>query len=89
MSNLEQFRAETRAWLEDHCPPAMREPVRRFEDLYMGWRNPEIKHPDQKLWCERMAARGWTVPHWPREYGGGGLDKEQCKILQQEMARIN
>jgi alkylation response protein AidB-like acyl-CoA dehydrogenase len=35
-----------------------------------------------------MAQRGWTVPQWPREYGGGGLNKEEAKILQQEMARI-
>jgi alkylation response protein AidB-like acyl-CoA dehydrogenase len=36
-----------------------------------------------------MAARGWTVPHWPKEYGGAGLDKEKVKILREEMARIN
>lgn len=89
MSKLEEFRAETRAWLEDNCPPAMRQPVRSFEDLYMGGRSPEVKHPEQKLWCDRMVARGWTVPHWPQEYGGGGLDKDECKVLEQEMARIN
>ena len=89
MSTMEQFRAETRAWLEENCPPAMRQPVRSFEDLYVGGRNPEIRHPEQKVWCDRMAARGWTVPHWPKEYGGGGLGKEECKVLQQEMARIN
>ena len=88
MSDLEHFRADTRAWLEENCPAAMREPVRGFDDLYMGGRNPEVDHPDQQLWCERMAQRGWTVPQWPREYGGGGLNKEEAKILQQEMARI-
>lgn len=88
MSDLEKFRADTRAWLEENCPPAMREPVRGFDDLYMGGRNPEVDHPDQQVWCQRMAERGWTVPHWPREYGGGGLNKEEAKILQQEMARI-
>jgi len=88
VSDLEHFRADTRAWLEENCPAAMREPVRGFDDLYMGGRNPEVDHPDQQLWCERMAQRGWTVPQWPREYGGGGLNKEEAKILQQEMARI-
>lgn len=88
MSDLEHFRADTRAWLEENCPAAMREPVRGFDDLYMGGRNPEVDHPDQQLWCERMAQRGWTVPQWPREYGGGGLNKEEAKILQQEMARL-
>ena len=32
MSDLETFRAETRAWLEANCPPEMREPVRDEED---------------------------------------------------------
>ncbi|MCB1853605.1 MAG: acyl-CoA dehydrogenase family protein, partial [Halieaceae bacterium] len=89
MSELDQFRQDTRAWLEANCPQSMREPVKGFDDLYSGGRHPEITHPDQKVWCERMAERGWTVPHWPREYGGGGLGKEEVKILRQEMARIN
>ena len=88
MGDLTQFRAETREWLEANCPLAMREPVRGFEDYYMGGRNPEVAHPDQQLWCERMAGRGWTVPHWPREYGGGGLGSEEQQVLREEMARI-
>jgi len=35
-----------------------------------------------------MRDKGWTVPHWPKEYGGGGLDPEQAKIVRQEMAAI-
>ncbi len=85
---LQAFRDETAAWLEENCPPAMREPIKGFEDLYVGGRNPEIAHPDQKLWCDRMAERGWTVPEWPTEYGGGGLDRARAKILAGEMARI-
>lgn len=89
MSDLEQFRQETRAWLEENCPASMQTPAKGFDDFYNGGRNPEIDHPDQKIWCDRMAARGWTVPHWPSEYGGGGLNKEEVKILRQEMARIS
>jgi alkylation response protein AidB-like acyl-CoA dehydrogenase len=89
VSELDQFRQATRAWLEENCPQSMREPTKGFEDFYNGGRNPEIDHPDQKLWCDRMAERGWTVPHWPKEYGGGGLGKEEVKVLRQEMARIN
>ncbi|MEH6591137.1 MAG: acyl-CoA dehydrogenase family protein [Halioglobus sp.] len=88
MSDLDPFRQDTRAWLEQNCPESMRVPTRGFEDLYNGGRNPEIAHPDQKVWCDRMAEKGWTVPHWPAEYGGGGLDKAQCKVLSQEMQRI-
>jgi alkylation response protein AidB-like acyl-CoA dehydrogenase len=89
VSDLEQFRAETRAWLEQNCPESMRVPARNFEDIYTGGRHPEFDNPDQKLWCDRMAEKGWTVPHWPTEYGGGGLNKKEVKVLREEMRRIN
>jgi acyl-CoA dehydrogenase len=88
MSDLEQFRLETRAWLEANCPASMRTPEQDDYDQYWGGREPEMKHPDQKLWADRMGARGWTTPEWPAEYGGGGLSKEQYKILRQEMSTI-
>ena len=47
-----------------------------------------MKHPDQKLWAERMGEQGWTAPEWPVEYGGGGLSREQARVLREEMRRI-
>ena len=73
VTELEQFRDETRAWLEANCPPEMREPVRDESDLCWGGRNATFKNEAQRVWLERMAERGWTVPDWPRDYGGGGL----------------
>ncbi len=89
MSDLESFRSETRAWLEANCPPEMREPMRDESDACWGGRNPVFKNDAQKQWMEVMAARGWTVPDWPVDYGGGGLAPAETKILRQEMARIN
>ncbi len=89
MTDLESFRAGTRAWLETNCPPEMREPMRDESDACWGGRNPTFKNPAQKRWMEVMAARGWTVPDWPTDYGGGGLSPAETKILRQEMARIN
>jgi acyl-CoA dehydrogenase len=88
MSALDHFRNDTRAWLEANCPPEMREPVRDESDLCWGGRNPTFKSDAQKSWLEVMAARGWTVPDWPKDYGGGGLSPAETKILKQEMARI-
>ena len=34
------------------------------------------------------ATKGWTAPTWPTEYGGGGLSRDEAKVLSQEMARI-
>jgi alkylation response protein AidB-like acyl-CoA dehydrogenase len=88
MTDLDSFRAETRAWLEANCPAEMREPMRDESDACWGGRNPVFKSEAQKLWMERMAERGWTVPDWPTAYGGGGLSAAETKILRQEMARI-
>jgi alkylation response protein AidB-like acyl-CoA dehydrogenase len=86
--DLDAFRAETRAWLAENCPPEMREPVRSDTDVCWGGRNFQPSSSAQKDWLERMAARGWTVPDWPTQYGGGGLSAAQTKILREEMAAI-
>ncbi len=88
MSDLEQFRAETRDWLEANCPQSMRTPMPENETCW-GGRKAQFDNPDILLWMERMGAKGWTVPEWPKEYGGGGLSKAENKILQEELKRIN
>ncbi len=88
MDLLDTFRAETRAWLEANCPAEMRQPIARDADVCWGGRNVKFTGEAQRLWLERMGARGWTVPEWPREYGGGGLSKDEAKVLASEMRRI-
>jgi acyl-CoA dehydrogenase len=66
----------------------MRTPPKSEKETTWGGRNPEYAHPDQKLWLDRMAARGWTVPDWPSAYGGGGLSPAETKILREELKRI-
>lgn len=85
---LTQFRAETRQWLEANCPPAMRQPVRTDADACWGGRRATFTCPEQKQWLDTMAARGWTVPDWPQEYGGGGLSAAETRVLRQEMAAL-
>ena len=89
MSDLETFRADTRAWLEENCPEEMRQPVRGEDEICWGGKKWTFASDAQKIWLERMAAKGWTVPAWPTEYGGGGLSKEEVKVLKSEMKRIN
>jgi alkylation response protein AidB-like acyl-CoA dehydrogenase len=88
MTDLESFRSDTRAWLEANCPPEMREPIRSDSDMCWGGRNWKFQSDGQRLWLERMVKRGWTVPHWPKDYGGGGLAPAEAKVLKEEMARI-
>jgi acyl-CoA dehydrogenase len=88
MSDLDSFRAEARAWLEANCPPEMRQPMRSDEDTCWGGRKFKFQSDAQKLWMERCAAKGWTVPDWPVDYGGAGLSAAQTKALRQEMAAL-
>jgi alkylation response protein AidB-like acyl-CoA dehydrogenase len=89
MSDLDAFRQEIRAWLEENCPPEMREPVRDEADVCWGGREFQFKNEAQRQWLERCAAKGYTVPDWPKEYGGAGLSPAEAKIWREEMARIN
>lgn len=88
MSDLETFRAETRAWLEANCPAEVRGPIESEADVIWGGRNAVFKTPAHRQWLERMAERGWTAPEWPREYGGGGLSREEAKVLAKELRRL-
>jgi acyl-CoA dehydrogenase len=89
MADLEQFRTATRSWLEANCPPEMREPVRGEDDIYWGGRRATLKNDAQKAWLEACVAKGYTVPMWPKAYGGAGLSAAEAKVLREEMGRIN
>ncbi|MGY8738732.1 MAG: acyl-CoA dehydrogenase family protein, partial [bacterium] len=85
MSDLETFRQETRSWLEENGPKGLI--GRTATDIEGVWAGKKWvpEHPDERVWLERMGAKGWTAPTWPTEYGGGGLSKEEAKVLAEEM----
>lgn len=87
MQDIENFRAETRAWLEANCPPAMRQPLTQDQIV---WSGSEVKfaNDDQRVWFERMRDRGWFAPDWPADLGGGGLAPKQARVVEQEMQRL-
>ncbi len=79
--SLESFRQEAREFIEANCPDSMRNKAVHFEDAFDIYNT-----DDARAWRDAMAARGWTAPTWPAEYGGGGLGFEENQVLQQEMA---
>lgn len=87
MQDTENFRAETRAWLEAHCPPAMRQPLTQEQIVWSG-STVTFGNDDQRVWFERMRDRGWFAPGWPAELGGGGLSPKQARIVEEEMQRL-
>ena len=74
------FRSEARAWLDANCPASCRGPG---EVPGGGTKAPMTD--DQRLWLERCADRGFSVPTWPTEYGGAGLDTDDYVALLEEM----
>src|SRR5258708_18573976 len=85
MENLETFRKETRAWLESNCPPEMRRPTQTEEDTCWGGRHWKFQSDAQRQWLERLAGKGWTVPGWPPEDGGGGPSRRAAQNLRPGM----
>jgi alkylation response protein AidB-like acyl-CoA dehydrogenase len=88
LKDVEAFRTEVREWLQEHCPDSIR--TRGSEaDWVWGGRTADYPSEDARLWLEAMADKGWTVPTWPREYGGGGLTHEENQVLQAELRHIS
>jgi alkylation response protein AidB-like acyl-CoA dehydrogenase len=81
---LEAFRAEARAWLEENFPSSLAgraAALMRSEVI-------DDSEADALTWGKRLGAKGWGTPTWPAEYGGGGLSQLQAQTLNQEMDRI-
>jgi alkylation response protein AidB-like acyl-CoA dehydrogenase len=81
-AELENFRAEARAWLEANFPKSLK----GREMLAAAEVRTDI--PELAQWRKAIGAKGWATPTWPAEYGGGGLDAAQARVLRQEMSRI-
>jgi alkylation response protein AidB-like acyl-CoA dehydrogenase len=80
---LEAFRTETRTWLAANCPDSMRNRTLHFENAFETYNT-----DDAHAWLHAAAERGFTAPTWPTEYGGGGLDPDKARVLNQEMSAI-
>jgi alkylation response protein AidB-like acyl-CoA dehydrogenase len=73
----DQFRAELRAWLQEHPPP----------DIQIA-QSPEDEEVLRE-WQRTLYRGGWVGVHWPVEYGGRGAPPAQVAIFNQELARAN
>ena len=84
-ADLETFRNEARTWLEANFPDTLKRDPDQITQVMMAQATPS---EDMKLWTRRMGEKGWGVPTWPKEYGGGGLSAAEARVLQQEMTRV-
>ncbi|WP_068876600.1 MULTISPECIES: acyl-CoA dehydrogenase family protein [unclassified Phenylobacterium] len=81
---VETFRAEARAWLEENFPKALAHDT--AAQLAKLQARPET--PEATAWRRALGGKGWGTPTWPKEYGGGGLSRAEAKVLAEEMAKI-
>ncbi|THD64743.1 acyl-CoA dehydrogenase family protein [Phenylobacterium sp.] len=84
-SDLDAFRTKARAWLEENFPASLRRDPSAVTETEASAAKPT---GDVALWKERMGAKGWGVPTWPTQYGGGGLSRAEARVLAEEMAAI-
>jgi len=74
------FRDEIREFVATHLPASIR------DRLAAGHRPGKA---DIVAWTRILAARGWSVPHWPQEWGGTGWSPIQLLIFQDELQRAH
>src|SRR5262245_46788140 len=82
--DAEGFRVEARQWLEANFPESLEKDPQVQIAALMGGRETD----DWRLWKQRMGEKGWGTPTWPAAYGGGGLSRQQARVLSEEMAAL-
>jgi alkylation response protein AidB-like acyl-CoA dehydrogenase len=77
---VESFRAEFLAWLEENRPSA--------EEIAADPPISSAYLPDwARVWTRRMFDAGWLVPGWPPERGGRNATAIQTFVYQEELTK--
>lgn len=79
------FRVEVRAWLKENFPQSL---SGKGNAVPGGAEGSSQLAGDALSWRKRLGEKGWGAPVWPREYGGGGLNHFEAKVLQEEMHAV-
>jgi len=83
-ADVETFRAEAKAWLEANFPKSL-----AFDyPAQLAKLQAQPESEDALKWRRAMGAKGWGTPTWPTAIGGGGLSREEARVLAEEMAKI-
>lgn len=84
VQELEDFRAEVAAWLEQNRPP---EPDFLLPESFMEVGN-DAQFEYLRAWQAKVYEAGYLGMAWPAEYGGGGKPQAYQDIVNQEMTRL-
>ena len=86
-ADLDTFRTEVRDWLAGNYPAELKaaKPATDPEAVWGGRAFAGSDDP-QIRWMRALASRGWTAPTYPAAYGGGGLSKDEARVLDKELS---
>ncbi len=76
--HLDHLRHEVRDWLSANAPQEW-----RFCDTHAAFAE------SQRAWFAKLVEGGYAIPHWPKEWPGGGRSLAEQKIIYEELARAD
>ncbi|MCX7865142.1 MAG: acyl-CoA dehydrogenase family protein, partial [Novosphingobium sp.] len=77
---LDRFREMVRAAIAEMLPPRLAENQKAHGGINSA-------HADALEWTAILNQRGWSVPHWPVEYGGTGWSPMELHVFNDELAK--
>jgi len=80
------FREEIRTFITENMPEQ-----RRHDEVMAEEYGPPAEGDRAAFvrdWRKALGSRGWITPHWPKEYGGGGMSVTEQFIFNEEMASV-
>jgi alkylation response protein AidB-like acyl-CoA dehydrogenase len=80
------FRARVRAFLDAEFPTEMARRPAEWGLFNASGRADGSFRDFYRSWTAKLNGQGWGAPHWPKEYGGGGLSIREQFILSEEFA---
>ncbi len=86
------FREDVRSFIEENLPQYYKDKrVWNAVTLEDDWQDHMMHGSDEakaaaQEWADILSSRNWVAPHWPSEYGGGGLTTMEQFIFNMEMA---
>ena len=86
------FREDVRSFIEENLPQYYKD-KREWNAVTLedDWQEHMMHGSDEaraaaQEWADVLSSRNWVAPHWPSEYGGGGLTTMEQFIFNMEMA---
>src|SRR5580704_12715579 len=70
------FRTEVRGFMRENLPSSVRRKMIEGERL---------GKEDLVTWQRILNAKGWAVPHWPKQWGGTGWGPVEIYLFRDEM----